>query len=269
MPDNRMDPIARELLDVVRAELGYREKAGQRTKYGEWYAEHVAGGDPQFTTGAWCDMFIAWAAHKAGVSEYVGTFAWTPSHARWFQRHQAWSDRPEPGALVFFDWSGSKKISKIDHVGIVERVEGDRIHTIEGNVDKVWLKRKVRDESKVVGYGLPRKVKEYLDQTRISWPERVVDLGRRGEPGVTPFGAPIETLTVVALLVAVAGTVLVAARTRLRRTAGRPAPARGRHRRTARPQERPAPPVTAGAPAVPPDPYRDADALLDELTRTR
>ena len=111
-------------------------------------------------------------------------------------------------------------------------------------------------------------MKEYLDQTRISWPERVVDLGRQGEPGVTLFGAPIETLTVVALLVAVAGTVLVAARTRLRRPpAARPG--RGRHRRTARPQERPAPPVTAAAPAVPPDPYRDADALLDELTRTR
>lgn len=265
-----MDPIASELLKVARSELGYREKAGQRTKYGEWYAEHVAGGDPQFETGAWCDMFIAWAADKAGVSEYVGTFAWTPSHARWFQRHQAWSDRPEPGALVFFDWSGSKKISKIDHVGIVERVEGDRIHTIEGNVDKVWLKRKVRDESKVVGYGLPRKVKEYLDQTRISWPERVVDSVRKGEPGVPLFGAPIETLSVVALLIAVAVTVLVAARARLRRATGRPAP--GRHRRTARPRERAAVPPPGEAPpepAEPPDPSRDAGAITDELTRTR
>ncbi|MER6178832.1 hypothetical protein [Streptosporangium sp. NPDC001681] len=41
----------------------------------------------------------------------------------------------------------------------MEKVEGGKIHTIEANVDKVWLKRKVRDESKVVGYGLPRKVK--------------------------------------------------------------------------------------------------------------
>lgn len=266
-----MDPITRDLLKVVRQELGYREKAGQRTKYGEWYAKHI-GRDPQYKNGAWCDMFIAWAAHKAGVSEYVGTFAWTPSHARWFERQGAWSDRPEPGALVFFDWSGSRDIKKIDHVGIVERVEGDRIHTIEGNVDRVWLKRKVRDESKVVGYGLPRKVKENLEKAaKTAEPGPEVSVGTKDEPGFEFFGAPIETLPVTALIVVVAAVAVTAYRLRVRRAAAKAkGPVRGRHRRTGRRREPdvrwPTAEQLAERPSSEPD--RDADPAADRLTRT-
>ncbi|MEU6997329.1 CHAP domain-containing protein [Nonomuraea sp. NPDC046570] len=142
----------------MRPQLGYREKGGQHTKFGEWYALHAQ--DPQYRNAPWCDMFIAWAAERAGVEEYVGQFAWTPSHAAWFIKHRAWSDTPEPGALVFYDWSGGKSYKGVDHVGIVEKVEGAKIRTIEANVDKVWLKRKFRETDKVVGYGLPRLVKK-------------------------------------------------------------------------------------------------------------
>ncbi|SDG52493.1 CHAP domain-containing protein [Sinosporangium album] len=158
-----MDPIVERLLDVVRPELGYQEKAGQFTKYGEWYAETIDI-HPKYRNAPWCDMFIAWAAEQAGLAEVVGQFAWTPSHAVWFQQQAAWSDSPEPGAVVFYDWAGGDAIKGIDHVGLVEKVRDGKIHTIEANVDGVWLKRKVRDESKVVGYGLPRKVQEHLDE---------------------------------------------------------------------------------------------------------
>ncbi|NUP63698.1 MAG: CHAP domain-containing protein, partial [Nonomuraea sp.] len=157
-----MDPIADALLKQVRQELGYKEKSGQTTKFGQWYADRVQ--DTQYRDAPWCDMFIAWAADKAGLSPYVGQFAWTPSHAAWFIKQGAWTQRPEPGALVFFDWRGGKNYKGIDHVGIVESVEGKKIHTIEANVDRVWLKRKVRETDKVVGYGLPRVVKASADK---------------------------------------------------------------------------------------------------------
>ncbi|GAA4209641.1 CHAP domain-containing protein [Microbispora amethystogenes] len=115
--------------------------------------------DSDFKAAPWCDMFVSWAADRAGVRDHVGEFALTTKHAKWFEQQGAWSRKPEPGAVVFFDWSGSKRIKDIDHVGIVEKVVGGKVHTIEGNVDGVWLKRKVRDSSKIVGYGLPRKVK--------------------------------------------------------------------------------------------------------------
>jgi hypothetical protein len=157
-----LDPIVDELLKQVRQELGYKEQSGQLTKFGQWYA--VRAQDTQYRHAPWCDMFISWAADKAGISQYVGQFAWTPSHAAWFIKQGAWTQRPEPGALVFFDWSGGKNYKGIDHVGIVERVEGKKIHTIEANVEHVWLKRKTRDTDKVVGYGLPRLVKAGTDK---------------------------------------------------------------------------------------------------------
>ncbi|REE94717.1 CHAP domain-containing protein [Thermomonospora umbrina] len=155
-----MDPIGKKLLDVAEKELGYTEKPDGYTKFGEWFAENVdADHDSYFETAPWCDMFLAWAADKAGVTDAVGQFASTVEHARWFEKNDAWGSEPEPGAIVFFDWNGSNDIDRIDHVGIVTKVDGKKIHTIEANVDGVHLKRKVRDGDVIAGYGLPSKVK--------------------------------------------------------------------------------------------------------------
>lgn len=169
-------------------------------------------------------MFIAWAADKAGVADYVGQFAWTPSHAVWFIKQDAWSAEPEPGALVFFDWKGGESYKGVDHVGIVERVSGDKIHTIEANVDRVWLKRKVRDTDKVVGYGLPRVVKANAQLTEIRSTERPFAPVARAREAQ---GSPFDVLgTPQALLAAMVLTTIVLSL----RFAGR---RRGTHRRLA------------------------------------
>ncbi|MER5327017.1 CHAP domain-containing protein [Streptosporangium roseum] len=224
-----MDPIGENLLRVMEPELGYREQAGQRTTFGEWYSTNVVK-DPQYRTAPWCDMVIAWAAGKAGVEDFVGQFAWTPSHARWFETRDAWSGEPEPGALVFFDWSGGKDIKGIDHVGVVERVEGGTLHTIEGNVDGVWLKRKTRDESKVVGYGLPRKVKERLTGEDAPVPVTAgrIEAGAAAAAGSVTASVtghpetpsiPAEAVPVTGVLLLVLGATLVLARRRPRASA--------------------------------------------------
>ncbi|GII76580.1 hypothetical protein Sru01_15620 [Sphaerisporangium rufum] len=225
-----VDQVAEDLLGAIRAELGYKEKADQLTKFGEWYARSV--GDPKYKKAPWCDMFISWAADRAGVTDYVGSFAWTPSHARWFERQGAWSDTPEPGALVFYDWSGSKDIRKIDHVGVVERVEGARLHTIEANVDGKWLKRKVRDEDKVVGYGLPRKVQEN-QAAATSLAAAGGDGARGAAAGAMAAAAPVGgALGPEQILVGAASATGVTAAVLLSLLAlARRRPAAGRHRR--------------------------------------
>ncbi|MFC5832427.1 CHAP domain-containing protein [Nonomuraea insulae] len=205
----------------MRQELGYKEKGGQFTKFGQWYADHVQ--DAQYRDAPWCDMFIAWAANKADLTDYVGQFAWTPSHAAWFIQQDAWSRKPEPGALVFYDWRGGKSYKGIDHVGVVERVDGKKIHTIEANVDHVWLKRKTRDTDKVVGYGLPRLVKANVDKLdEIRSTERPFVAPPRSETG---HGTPLDVLgTPPALLAAmVLMTIVLSLRVSGRR--------RGTHRR--------------------------------------
>lgn len=153
-----MDAGIQQLIKVLESQLGYTEQSNGYSKFGDWYEKNVDD-SYSFSNAAWCDMFLAWGAKAARVESKTGQFAYTPSHANWFKKQGAWGDKPVPGAFVFYDWSGGDSIGGIDHVGIVTSVEGDKIHTIEGNVDGIHAKRKVRDQGEVVGYGYPEKVK--------------------------------------------------------------------------------------------------------------
>ncbi|NJP94419.1 CHAP domain-containing protein [Nonomuraea sp. FMUSA5-5] len=157
-----MTPEIQKYIELLESQLGYAEKSGSYTKFGDWYGKNVEF-DADYSSAPWCDMYLSWAAHKLGYEDWIGQFAWTVAHAKWFKEQGAWGKTPKPGAFVFYDWSGSNDIDNIDHVGIVTKVEGDTIHTIEGNIDGGVAKRKERDTSKVVGYGYPDRVKERLD----------------------------------------------------------------------------------------------------------
>jgi CHAP domain-containing protein len=152
-----MDPVGQKLLQIAKSELGYKEKSDGYTKYGDWYGKHVDK-SPSYKTAPWCDMFLAWAADKAGVQDWAGEFASTPQHASWFKKHHAWGHKPEPGAIAFFSFSGGKSIGDIEHVGIVDKVHGDKLSTIEANHYDQLLSAE-RDVSQVVGYGYPSKVR--------------------------------------------------------------------------------------------------------------
>ncbi|MGR6922923.1 CHAP domain-containing protein [[Actinomadura] parvosata] len=157
-----MTPEIQKYIELLESQLGYAEKSGSYTKFGDWYGKNVEF-DADYSSAPWCDMYLSWAAHKLGYEDWIGQFAWTVAHAKWFKEQGAWGKTPKPGAFVFYDWSGSNDIDNIDHVGIVTKVEGGTIHTIEGNIDGGVAKRKERDTSKVVGYGYPDRVKERLD----------------------------------------------------------------------------------------------------------
>ncbi len=60
------------------------------------------------------------------------------------------------GDIIFFDWADSND-GKADHVGIVEKVENNRVYTIEGNTRGDMCKQNVYDvgSSVILGYGTP------------------------------------------------------------------------------------------------------------------
>ncbi len=149
-----------DFLKEVRRHLGEREHADGTTRYGVWYARRT--GHPEFRSGAWCDMFLSYCGDK--TDSPVGVFAWTVAHARWFQKHHRFDRRPRRGSLVFFDWSGSRSIDSIDHVGVVEHVRSNgTLVTIEGNTDD-RVARRVRSMSSVVGFGHPEWEKKPVTQ---------------------------------------------------------------------------------------------------------
>ncbi|MEU6393026.1 peptidoglycan-binding protein [Streptomyces sp. NPDC046939] len=128
-------------------------------------AEHPPGSNRNLVTkwygfsGPWCDMAVSYAAaHSDNLSAIGGKFAYTVAHARAFQSKGRWHygiGGIRPGDVVFFDWSGSRSIGAIDHVGIVEAVHSNRtITTLEGNTSDAFRRRR-RNAACIVGYGRP------------------------------------------------------------------------------------------------------------------
>lgn len=139
------------MLDQMRALLGLGEypPGSNRNKVTEWYP----------MVGPWCDMAISYAAaHSDNLSAVGGRYAYTVWHAQKFQSMGRWHygiGGIRSGDIVFFDWSGTRRVNAIDHVGIVEAVHSDgTVTTIEGNTSDMCMRRK-RTSAYIVGYGRP------------------------------------------------------------------------------------------------------------------
>lgn len=141
---------AAAVLAKERSQLGVGESppGSNHNKYTQWYG----------LTGAWCDMFQVWSAYQVGGLDAVakcGRFAYTPWHAQWHKDRGRFDRTPKVGSHVFYDWAGSRSIAAIDHIEIVEQINGDgTFYALGGNVsDKVTRTR--RSMAYVVGFGHP------------------------------------------------------------------------------------------------------------------
>lgn len=120
--------------------------------YWNWYGytSHVS----------WCACFVSWCAEQCGLLEsgVYPRFSSCMAGAEWFRERGKWQDgsgsyTPQPGDLIFFDWELD---GKLDHVGIVEYIEGGVVHTVEGNAgDQCRQKAYKMGSDVIIGYGLP------------------------------------------------------------------------------------------------------------------
>jgi peptidoglycan hydrolase-like protein with peptidoglycan-binding domain len=160
------------MLDACRALLGTAEDppGSNHNFITDWY-----GWDD-----AWCDMAVSYAGAQSDNADVVGKFAWTPSHAMWFKNHGLWHyglSGARPGDVVFFDWSGSRLITNIDHVGVIEAVHSDgTITTLEGNTLDVYARRQ-RNGAVVVGWGRPA----YIDAAPMPGADGILRQGATGD----------------------------------------------------------------------------------------
>jgi len=132
----------------------------------------------------WCAAFVSWAlAH----TEYEGTklnslvnhkspsvftfanyfynteglkFYYNDNNPKYKGKNGDGTYTPKEGDLIFFDWdydwNGTMPtvFGPLDHIGIVQRVEGDKIITIEGNTSNMVAERTYNLNSKnVVAFG--------------------------------------------------------------------------------------------------------------------
>ena len=130
-----------KILEIARGELGYKEGANNKTKYG---AEYGLNYNP------WCQMFIWWCANKAGIGiEIIPKTASCPTAYKWFKaRSQVVpANDVKSGDIIFFTWDNS---NNADHVGIVEVVNGNIITTIEGNKNNAVERRNINKDNRCI-----------------------------------------------------------------------------------------------------------------------
>lgn len=179
---------ATRLLEIAAAEVGYREKetnaqldnptanAGDEdyTKYARDLraAGYYNGNKNGY---AWCDVFVDWcffqlcnkdAAKAQEIICQTGPYGAGCKWSAMYYRNQGrfYSNGPQPGDQVFFN--------NYAHTGIVEKVEGDKIHTIEGNTSNRVARRTYSINSdKIDGYGRPKYDVEQSETPEPPQPE--------------------------------------------------------------------------------------------------
>ena len=134
-----------QIVSVAMGQLG--NSGGQ--KFWSWY-----GFDSRVE---WCACFVSWCADQSGLiaSGNVPKFSLCSDGVSWFQGKNKWQSggtTPTAGMIIFFDWDHD---GTSDHVGIVEKCEGGRVYTIEGNSsDQVRQRNYAVDYSSIMGYGV-------------------------------------------------------------------------------------------------------------------
>lgn len=134
---------ASDVVKVAVSQIGYKESPANsnRTKYGKWFGMNGA---------PWCAIFLDWCFNKAGagalfphnanaayvqdeiVSSCKGTWVRKKNTSRATRR--AYLAQAKPGDVVAFDFGKMDAYRR--HIGIVEKVSGSSIITVEGNTSK-------------------------------------------------------------------------------------------------------------------------------------
>lgn len=181
-----------KFLNIARGEIGYKESGNNKTKYGDWYG----------MIGAWCGMFISWCAYQIGfLGSKIPKYAGCGTGYNWFKNKGLITMNPKPGYIGFL--KPTVKGATSSHTFIVEKVEGTKITTIEGNLDNM-VKRNTRyiTDKDILGFGIVEfddnmsKSIKYVDNVdyeglnvrRIS-DNKVVD--------VIPIGSKVEITKII------------------------------------------------------------------------
>lgn len=146
---------ARDIVKTAVAEIGVKEspKGSNRQKYGKEYGVNGT---------AWCCQFVWWTFKHAGAAAlfYGGKkTAYCPTLMNYYKKQGQFVTKDfKSGDIIFFDFNGN---GQPDHVGIVEKITGDVIYTIEGNTsvgndsNGGQVMRRNRSKKNVLGVGRP------------------------------------------------------------------------------------------------------------------
>ncbi|MBC7645020.1 MAG: DUF2272 domain-containing protein [Thermoleophilia bacterium] len=151
------DALRKKIVDIAAKEIGTKEEGGANkgSRIVDYRKAVTGPGEDPNVAEPWCADFTSWVMKQAGVpigkdgkgDDYTPTIQ---TQAKADGRWKPNSFTPKPGDMLEFDWEGD---GKVDHIGIVEKVEGGKIFTIEGNSsDQVRRNSYAAGSAKIAGY---------------------------------------------------------------------------------------------------------------------
>jgi len=184
-----------DIVSIARTQLGYEEseknfiidEAGVKrayTRYGEWYGAPYS---------EWCGMFAAFCIRYAGIGSGYPVDAHVGAWAEKLGGVGALEDNdleyvPTAGDLIFFDWD---RDGEADHMGIVEKVDGYSVFTIQGNAE--GMVRRVEyslGDNDIYAYG---STAELMRQAGLDVTDEVAIEEAEDEPELTVIGSAVTT----------------------------------------------------------------------------
>lgn len=203
---------ASELLKVAQSWVGKKESDGSHKAIVDLYNSHkpLARKYKVKYSDSWCATFITALAIKCDAVDIIPKECGCQEMINLFKKIGCWIENdahvPKTGDIIFYDWQDNGKGDNTgwsDHVGFVEKVVGNDITVIEGNMNDAVGRRVLQVNGKYIrGYGVPKYEAEPKPQPK---------------PQPQPQKKPTATKTVVAkdtaksFLKSLAGTYQVTA----------------------------------------------------------
>ena len=161
--------LRQQVVSIAQGWIGCKESNGTHKPIIDLYNSHkpLARGYPVKYTDAWCSTFASACAIKAGLTDIIPTECGCGKHIELFKKLGSWEENdahvPQPGDYIFYDWQDGPNYATTDnkgaadHVGIVEKVSGQTITVIEGNMSNAVGRRTLKVNGRYIrGYGVPK-----------------------------------------------------------------------------------------------------------------
>lgn len=186
-----MSCTANKFVSVMQGWVGYSEANGKYRQIIDLYNSHkpLARGYKLKYTDEWCDGTISAAAIKAGAVDIIGTEVGCEEHVKIFKQKGIWIEdgtiTPKKGDIILFNWDDNTQPNDgySDHIGVVEKVSGNTITTIEGNKSQAVGRRTLKvGAGNIRGYARPKYKAESSggSTTNLSAVARDVIAGKYG-----------------------------------------------------------------------------------------
>lgn len=185
-----MDKYSSKVVEQAKAWLGLKESDGSYKVILDTYnsQEKLPRGYRMTTKDPWCAAFVSSVAVKLGYTDIIPTECSCNKMIELLKKIDSFVETdsvvPSPGWILFYDWEDDGKgdnTGRSDHVGIVEKVEGNTITIIEGNYSNSVKRRTLKVNGKYIrGYGVPKYDQEATSKEACTVELSVLKKGSKG-----------------------------------------------------------------------------------------